>query len=114
MPNKYLLAAAVSAGLAVAGLSPAAGTAVAGPSVPHQWCPGQSMYPPSGPGAVYVWDMNVCHTWQYVRMGMGNVPTRNSDGSVDYSPSNVFDGPNIPPGSAFECGTGLFGGSIVC
>ena len=72
------------------------------------------MYPPSGPGAVYVWDMNVCHTWQYVRMGMGNVATKNFDGSIDYTPSNVFDGPVIPPGSVFECGTGLFGGGIVC
>jgi hypothetical protein len=115
MSTKRILAGALaSVSLAAAGMSLATGTAVAGPSVPHQWCPGQSMYPPSGPGAVYVWDMNVCHTWQYVRMGMGNVATTNLDGSLDNSPSNVFDGPNIPPGSAFECGTGLFGGSIVC
>ena len=74
MSTKQILAGALaSVGLAAAGLGLATGTAAAGPSVPHQWCPGQSMYSPSGPGAVYVWDMNVCHTWQYVRMGMGNV-----------------------------------------
>jgi hypothetical protein len=47
-------------------------------------------------------------------MGMGNVATRSLDGSVDHSPSNVWDGPNIPPGAATECGTGLFGGPIAC
>jgi hypothetical protein len=44
----------------------------------------------------------------------GTAATRNLDGSVDYGPSNVWDGPNVPPGAAFECGTGLFGGQIVC
>ena len=82
------------------------------------------MYPPAGPGAGYVWDMNVCHTWQYVRSGMGNVPVKVPDGvdPVTFQPtgwkiqpdSNLWDGPNPPPNSAFECGTGLFGIPIRC
>jgi hypothetical protein len=125
MSTKRILAGTLaSVSLAAAGLGMATGTAVAAPSVPHQWCPGDSMYPPAGPGAGYVWDMNVCHTWQYVRSGMGNVPVKVPDGidPVTYQPtgwkiqpdSNVWDGPNIPPGSAFECGTGLFGIPMVC
>ena len=111
--KRILVGALASVSLAAAGLGIGTGTAVAAPSVPHQWCPGQSMLPPSGPGGVYVWDMNVCHTWQYVSMGTGNVATKNLDGSIDYGPSNVWDGP-MPPASPFECGTGLFGGQIVC
>ncbi|WP_253849443.1 hypothetical protein [Mycobacterium asiaticum] len=112
--TRMLAVALTSVGITAAGLGLGTGTALAAPSVPHQWCPGDSMYPPAGPGAVYVWDMNVCHTWQYVRMGMGNVASRNLDGSIDNGASNVFDGPNPPPGSAFECGTGLFGEPIRC
>ncbi|MGO4444750.1 hypothetical protein AB4Z42_15455 [Mycobacterium sp. 2YAF39] len=125
MSTKRILAGALtSAGLAAAGLGLATDTAVAAPSVPHQWCPGQSMYSPTGPGANYVWDMNVCHTWQYVRSGMGNVGVKVPSGfdpntfqptGWEIQPnSNVWDGPNIPPGSAYDCGYGLFGGPIVC
>jgi hypothetical protein len=125
MPTKRILAAALtSVSLAAAGLALAPGTALALPSEPHQWCPGQPMHTPTGPGASYVWDMNVCHTWQYVRSGMGNVPVRVPSGidPVTYRPtgweiqptSNLWDGPNPPPGSAFECGYGLFGVPIRC
>lgn len=122
--KRIIAGALMSAGLAVGSLSLGAGAASAGPSVPHQWCPGDSMYSPAGPGANYVWDMNVCHTWQYVRAGMGNVAVKVPAGldPVTYQPtgwtvqptSNVWDGPNLPPGSEFDCGTGLFGGSIRC
>lgn len=112
--RRVLVGALASVSLAAAGLGVATGTAVAAPSVPHEWCPGQSMLAPSGPGATYVWDMNVCHTWQYVTMGTGNVPTKSLDGSINYNPSNVWEGPNPPPGAAVECGMGLFGGQIVC
>ncbi len=38
------------------------------------------MHNPPGPGATIRWDMNVCHTWQYVKPGMGNVPYETIDG----------------------------------
>jgi hypothetical protein len=110
MQSRTMLAGAVmSVGLAAAGLGLAAGTALALPSEPHQWCPGDSIYPPTGPGAYNVdWDMNVCHTWTWVRYGHGNVKTQ------DGAQSNVWDGPNPPPDLLVECGTGLFGGPIRC
>ena len=114
----------LTAGLTTAALGVAVGTANALPSEPHTWCPGQSMYPPSGPGANYVWDMNVCHTWQYTKGGMGNVGVRVPSGidPVTYQPTgwtvepngNVWDGPNMPPDAAFECGMGFFGVPIRC
>jgi hypothetical protein len=106
------------------GLGLGTGTAQANPSIPHTWCPGQPMRTPTGPGANYVWDMTICHTWQYTRSGFGNVDVRVPE-SIDPVTSqpvgwtvipggNVWDGPNIPPGAAAECGYGLFGGPIVC
>ena len=59
----------VSGGLGLAGLGLTAGTAQADTSSPHQWCPGQSMQHPDGPGPGVLWDMTVCHTWYYVRDG---------------------------------------------
>jgi hypothetical protein len=52
----------VSGGLGLTALGMGAGTAQADTSAPHQWCPGDSMNPPTGPGADKVWDMSVCHT----------------------------------------------------
>ncbi|MDX1887582.1 hypothetical protein [Mycolicibacterium sp. 120270] len=119
--NRLLAGALMSAGLAAAGVGLGSGAAPALPSEPHQWCPGDSMHSPAGPGAVYVWDMNVCHTWQYVQPGMGNVPVSSPKGvtpadgfEISLEGSNLWDGPNPPPGSAIECGTGLFGGPIRC
>jgi hypothetical protein len=115
MHTKRMLAGALtSVSLAAAGLGLGTGTALALPSEPHQWCPGDSMYPPAGPGAVYAWDMNVCHTWQYVRVGMGNVAVEHLNGPPTVDGSNLWDGPNPPPDSAFECGTGAFGIPIRC
>lgn len=121
--TRIIAGALTSLGLAAAGLALGAGTAQALPSQQHQWCPGQSMQTPSGPGAGYVWDMNVCHTWQYVSTE-GNVPVWVSSGvdpvtsavtGYEIQPtSNVWDGPNPPAGSATECGYGLFGLPIRC
>jgi hypothetical protein len=122
-----LAAGLMSAGLAAAGLGLGTGTALALPSQPHQWCPGMSMHNPPGPGAMYVWDMNVCHTWQYVKPGMGNVAARVGDGPLDpvtyrwtrekitAEGSDVWEGPNLPPGAARECGNdGFLGIPISC
>ena len=73
------------------------------------------MHNPPGPGANYVWDMNVCHTWQYVKPGMGNVPwiyregPNPADGFELVHDSDLWEGPNMPPGAAKEC-TGMFAG----
>lgn len=125
MHTKRVFAGAlVTVGLAAAGLSVGTGTALALPAEPHTWCPGDSMYSPTGPGANYVWDMNVCHTWQYVRGSVGNVGVQVPAGydPVTFQPtgweiqpySNVWDGPNPPPGSAYECGNDLFGFPMRC
>jgi hypothetical protein len=87
--------AAVSGGLGLAGLG-LAGTAQADPAAdwgygPHQWCPGQSMQLPQGPGDQYSWGMHVCHTWYRVHYGDGNVRDRYG------TPSDAWDGPNPPP-----------------
>lgn len=114
-----------SVGLAAAGLGMVAGTAAALPSGQHTWCPGQAMDTPAGPGRNYVWDMNVCHTWQYVKGGMGNVAMTAATGydPVTFQPtgwtvklegSNVWDGPTPPPDSLIECGYDLFGIPIRC
>jgi hypothetical protein len=72
-----------------------AGTAQADPADwgygPHQWCPGQSMQLPQGPGEQYLWDMNTCHTWYRVGVGNGNLRTRYGH------TSDAWDGPNPPP-----------------
>ncbi|OBK76826.1 hypothetical protein A5651_06080 [Mycobacterium sp. 1274761.0] len=117
----------LSAGLAAASLGLGTGTVQALPSQPHEWCPGMSMHNPPGPGAMYHWDMNVCHTWQYVQPGMGNVAREVMVGPLDpvtYRPagyeikvegSDLWDGPNPPPGSARECGhDGFTGIPISC
>lgn len=125
MHTKRILAGVLtSVSLTAAGLGLAAGTALALPASQHTWCPGQPMDRPDGPGANYVWDMNVCHTWQYVRGDMGNVGVRIPAGfdPVTYQPtgweikptSNVFDGPTPPPGSEYECGNDLFGIPMSC
>ena len=124
MHTKRILAAALTAvGLAAAGLSLGTVPALAIPSQPHQWCPGMSMHNPPGPGAMYHWDMNVCHTWQYVKSGMGNVAHEVPDGPLDpvtyrwtnykvtVEGSSVWEGPNMPPGAEMECtGRDMFTG----
>jgi hypothetical protein len=123
MHTKRMLAGALtSVGLAAAGLSLGTGTALALPSQPHEWCPGMPMHNPPGPGAIYVWDMNVCHTWQYTKPGMGNVPWmyRNGPNPADgfemiHGDSSVWEGPNMPPGAARECGNdGFLGIPVSC
>jgi hypothetical protein len=128
MDTKRMLAGAVtSVSLAAAGLGLGTGTAVALPSQQHEWCPGMSMNNPPGPGAMYVWDMNVCHTWQYVKPGMGNLPATVGDGPLDpvtyrytrwkvtAEGSGVWEGPNMPPGAERECGNdGFTGIPISC
>lgn len=80
---------------------------------------------PGGPGRNYVWDMNVCHTWQYVKGGMGNVQMMSATGydPVTFQPtgwtvkldgSNLWDGPELPAGSLIECGYDLIGIPIRC
>ena len=84
MHTKRMLAGALtSVSLAAVGLGLGAGAAQAIPSQPHQWCPGMPMHNPPGPGAMYQWDMNVCHTWQYVKSGMGNVAQQVWVGPLD-------------------------------
>ena len=126
MRTKRILAGALtSAGLAAAALGLASGTAIAAPAEPHTWCPGQPMDRPAGPGSNYVWDMNVCHTWQYIRGSGGNVGVKVASGydPVTFQPtgwevqpySNVWEGPNPPPpGSELDCGYDLFGIPIRC
>jgi len=99
----------VSGGLGLACLGAGSGAALAIPSSPHHWCPGDSMNPPTGPGADKVWDMSICHTWYFVKEGYGNVQTRY--GTVS---GNVFDGDNPPPGAIKDCGYDLIGIPIHC
>jgi hypothetical protein len=88
MLKRITTGALVSAGVAVAGLGLAAGTAQAGtpPGGPYTWCPGD---PPVATGNIRVnpviWDNNTCHSYYYVYHGQGNVA------------QNIWDGPN-PPG----------------
>lgn len=123
--GRILAGVLTSVSLAATGLGLAAGTATALPAEQHIWCPGQSMYPPTGPGANYVWDMTVCHTWQYIRGDGGNVGVRVPSGidPVTYQPtgweidphSNVWEGPNPPPpDSVLDCGYDLFGIPLRC
>jgi hypothetical protein len=85
------------------------------------------MHNPPGPGAMYHWDMNVCHTWQYVKPAMGNVAHEVFDGPLDpvtyrytsykivVEGSDLWEGPNMPPGAARECGNdGFLGIPISC
>lgn len=111
--TRIIAGAVMSVGLALAGLSLGAPTASALPSVPHEWCPGMTMNNPPGPGAIYVWDMTVCHTWQYTQVGMGNVPWL-YNGELQYDGS-VWEGSNMPPELARECGNdGFTGIPVTC
>jgi len=95
--NRFIVGALVSAGVAVASLGLAAGTAQAQPGLPfptddggwgppRQWCPGQSLWITGNHVTnPVIWDNNVCHTYYMVDFGMGNVA------------QNVWDGPNPPP-----------------
>jgi hypothetical protein len=46
----------------------------------------------AGPGASYVWDMSVCHTWWTTYGNHGNVPSKYG------FPSNIWEGDEPPPG----------------
>lgn len=96
--RRVLAGAVLSAGVALAGMGVAGGTAQAvpggawpgcpedNPSGPCHWCPGD---PPveTGNKTVYpvVWDESVCHTYWYVYSGQGNVA------------HNIFEGEAPPP-----------------
>ena len=86
---KMVVGALLSAGLTVAGVGLAAGTAQA--AGPHHWCPGDPKYEPYAPNPFVVWDWNVCHTWYGTNYGMGNV------NDVWGKPASVWDGDNPPP-----------------
>ena len=94
--------ALVSAGLGMAGLAFGAGAAHADMYVPYHWCPGQPL-PSTGNHITnpIVWDMGVCHTYEYVPFGQGNVA------------QNIWDGPDAPlppppaPPAPPQCGPGL-------
>jgi hypothetical protein len=91
----------LTGGIAVGGV-PHAGIAQA--HKPHNWCPGDPMTYPVGPGPAYSWDMNICHTWFWVRNGKGNVPFKGQ------LPSSLWDGEVPPPDSDPPCGTDMFTG----
>ena len=111
--------ALLSAGVAIAGVGIASGTAEArplaplpqsgawpgcpedNPSGPCHWCPGD---PPveTGNKRVYpvVWDESVCHTYWYVTPGQGNVQHNIFEGELPPAPPppppNLT--PPLPPG----------------
>jgi hypothetical protein len=126
MRTKGVLAGTLmSVTLAAAGLGLGTGNALAMPSQPHEWCPGMPMHSLPGPGSTYRWDMNVCHTWQRVKTGMGNVAHEVSNidpvtlrwlgTKVVVDGSDVWDGPNMPPGAERDCGNdGFMGIPIPC
>lgn len=91
----------LSAGVALAGLGLAAGSAQADTGYPHHWCPGSK--DPTAPGRFYDWDWNICHTYYWTNM-QGNVPWHGQ------LPSMLWDGPNPPPNSKPPCGTDMFTG----
>ena len=90
--KRIITKALLAGGVVVAGLGLAAGTAQADDYfAPHQWCPGQSMVAnQGGPGVNVIWDMNVCHTWQHVGYGQGNVAFKYG------APSYIWEGDNPP------------------
>ena len=71
--SRFATTVVMSSGLALAGLGLAANAAHAdrvvwGPPCPSgrtcgEWCPGDSQYPPGGPGDFVTWDWNVCHVF---------------------------------------------------
>jgi hypothetical protein len=87
--------AALAAAAFVSGGIGLAAPAYASPG-PFYWCPGDDMmfHAPrgaqNGPGVAYNWDMNICHTWYWVPLNMGNVPYKGE------LPSGVWDGDNPP------------------
>jgi hypothetical protein len=99
--KRIILCALLTGAIALAELGLAA-TAQA--HKPHHWCPGDAMVYPSGPGPAYSWDTNICHTWFWVKSGMGNVPYKGQ------LPSTLWDGEVPPPGSQPACGTDMFTG----
>jgi hypothetical protein len=101
-PKRIIAGALLTGGVALAGLGLGSGTAQA--HNPHNWCPGDPMTYPVGPGPAYSWDMNICHTWFWVRNGKGNVPY---NGRL---PSMLWDGDVPPPDSEPPCGTDMFTG----
>jgi hypothetical protein len=107
--RRIVVGALVTGGIAIAGIGLAAGTAEA--QAPYHWCPGESMvFDPrvrdhTGPGPAFNWDMNICHTWYWVKGGQGNIPYKGSLKS-----SNAWDGEVPPPNSDPGCGTDMFTG----
>ena len=116
--KRILAGALLSAGVALAGVGLAEGTAQAlpggpvplsawpgcpeeNPSGPCHWCPGD---PPVQTGNIrvypVVWDNNVCHTYWYVYSGQGNVAHNIFEGEVPPAPPppppNLT--PPLPPG----------------
>ncbi len=83
-------AALLSGGLGLTSLGLGTGTAEAQGYGPYHWCPGDSIYYPTGPGPYYNWDWNVCHTYYWVN-GKGNVPYQGK------LPSDLYDGTDPPP-----------------
>lgn len=103
--KRVIAGALLSLGVSVAGLALGAGAAQARPDPnygPHQWCPGQSIYWPTGPWGLVDWDMNVCHTWYVVGYGQGNVPMKTG------SPSIIYEGNDPPPNDIPDCRTDSF------
>jgi hypothetical protein len=91
----------VTGGLAIGGVGLAASAQAHNP---HHWCPGDPMTYPQGPGPAYGWDVNICHTWFWVKNGKGTVPYKGQ------LPSSLFDGEVPPPDSDPPCGTDMFTG----
>ena len=90
-PRRIIAGALLTGAVVVAGLGLASGTAQA--HNPHNWCPGDPMTYPTGPGPASSWDMNICHTWFWVKNGKGNVPFNG------HLPSSLWDGDTPPPDS---------------
>lgn len=80
--------ALLAAGLGMAGLGLAAGTAQA--DGPHRWCPGDPKNMPYVVNGLLDWDWSVCHTWYSANYGQGNV-------TMQGRPTSIWDGDNPPP-----------------
>ncbi len=95
--KRIFAGALLSGGVAVAGLGLGDGTAIA--QGVYTWCPGQPL-PMHGLG----WDMNVCHSYQTVPFGTGNVPMHDVNGNpmdsylwMDSPPPPLGPPPPLPP-----------------